>query len=101
MTELTSTVDCTCKSDFKSRGRELEPQPGHTNFIDIDHKIISTITLPLSTDSMAVVSHWRNNQHLVLVNHLGGLNRLRNSESRPTHRRYITEILLLRRKTDK
>ena len=36
-------------SDFRSKGFEFEPQPGHTTFVVVYHEIISTTihTLPL------------------------------------------------------
>ena len=61
-------------SDCISKGHESESQPGHKSFMVIDLEIFSVVIPPSSIDlKWAVLSYWWNYEHLVLVNHKGGL----------------------------
>ena len=56
-------------------GHGFDPRVQQQSFVEIGHEIISMAFLPTADSSRAVVSYWRKDVHLVLVNCLGSLPR--------------------------
>ena len=78
-----SSIGCT--SAWYTDGRGFDPHVLQHSFVEFGHEIIFYSHYLPSTDSRrAVVSYWRKNMHLVVVNCLGGLPR--NSVARLTDR---------------
>ena len=51
-------------SDWRPGGRRFNPRRGRQHsFMEIDHKIFSTVILSLPDSRRAVVSFWRKNVH--------------------------------------
>ena len=58
--------------DWYTGGRDFDPPVRQHSFVEMGHEIISTAILSLPLIQVgAVVSYWRKDVHIILVNCLG------------------------------